>query len=126
MCRGLEKYGQDLVFAVLLLVLASCDQQAPVANLQKPATVPDKAVWVGGVDGGVYVLVTKAATGDKQIYNGEIFYENGEQWYRGKMKLMPDHASFTDINNKNSYSGWDGEVLYLTNNRSLRALEKTD
>ena len=127
MYRHSIKYYQHIIFGFLLVLsVISCDSQTSVTTLKRPATVPSNAIWVGGIDGGVYVLIAKQANRDKQIYNGNIYFENGEQWYSGKMKLIPEYSTFTDIRNKDNYSGWDGEVLYLTKGRSLKALEKID
>ena len=116
------------IFLGILLVtgISSCDSQTSVTNRIKPAAVPDNAIWTGSADGGVYVVITRTSGHDKQIYSGTIYFENGEQWYKGKMRLMPNVAEFDDIQNKDSYSGWDGEILYLSNGRMLNAMKNTD
>ena len=122
-----ERYlYHSLLVVVILLTLVGCDSQYPATTLERPETVPVNAIWVGGMEGGVYVLLAKPADREKHIYTGTIFYENGEPWYRGEMALSPADASFTDIDREESYVGWDGETLYLSGERSLKALGKID
>ena len=79
----------------------------------KPAQVPAAAIWVGGVDGGVFVLVEKSEKLGKNVYLGEIHHASGDLAYKGPMQLFPDDAASLDSEMKNSFEGWDGDTLYL-------------
>ena len=48
-----------------------------------------------GVDGGVYVLVTKRREEDNKVYHARIYYRSGEIWYDGPPILTPaDSGAF--------------------------------
>lgn len=44
------KYLKFLLFLVVISPLNNCDR-----DFQKPKTVSEKAIWVGGTDGGVWI-----------------------------------------------------------------------
>ncbi|MDN3436402.1 hypothetical protein QMA03_18665 [Pseudoalteromonas sp. APC 3356] len=50
---------KKILFLLLTLIFVSaCDvQQSEPEIPNKPSEVPDKAFWVGGLDGGVFVLM---------------------------------------------------------------------
>jgi hypothetical protein len=52
---------KKILFLLLTLIFVSaCDvQQSEPEIPNKPSEVPDKAFWVGGLDGGVFVLIEK-------------------------------------------------------------------
>ena len=106
-----------------LLFISACQKEAstPIEPV-KPAQVPAAAIWVGGVDGGVFVLVEKSEKLGKNVYLGEIHHASGDLAYKGPMQLFPDDAASLDSEMKNSFEGWDGDTLYLSNNRRLKAL----
>lgn len=90
---------------------------------KRPENVHQDAVWVGGADGGVYVLVTKPSSAPSDTYSAHIFHENGESWYQGVLVLRPDASNPLDLENKNQFSGWDGDKLYLSDGRYLTSGE---
>ena len=84
---------------------------------------PNGSWWVGGVDGGVYIYIEDDKNTKDNIYLGTIYYDSDKSiWYRGKLKYSKN--STFDYKNKNLYSGWDGERLFLKDNSYLTAIEK--
>ena len=111
---------------VCFFVLSSgCETQEPeIIEPSKPSTIPSNAIWVGGVDGGVFVLVKKSEYSNEGEYIGEIYYVSGDLSYKGAMKIIPDDASLhIDLDSKESYQGWDGDTLYLIGGRHLTVQE---
>lgn len=111
------------IFASFLIFVGGCQREEPVQTEPvRPSNIPATSIWVGGIDGGVFVTVKKlekARTGD---YFAEIFYVSGDLAYRGPMKITPPSSTF-DYRKKESYEGWDGDNLYLSNNKYLRVIE---
>jgi hypothetical protein len=118
-------------FCLLLIVFfallgASCDYNKPsrqADNKDRPLSVPATAMWLGGADGGVYILILKQVGAESDVYYGEVYYQNGELWYKGKLFLTPKVSPVLDYKNPDIYSGWDGDTLYLNDGRVLKALE---
>lgn len=105
----------------VLLFISACDVQQTVPQApNKPATVPEKAFWVGGLDGGVFVLVQKSEKLKKYEYFAEIYYVSGDVAYKGKMQLIPKNGGVIDYLDPESYQGWDGDTLYVEGNKQLK------
>lgn len=86
----------------------------------KPDSVPDKAFWVGGVDGGAFIIVSnpngKNDTFSVQVYNDQ----NGELEYSGALQYTGDNELASPLNNPTLYQGWDGDSLHLAKGGSLK------
>ncbi len=109
------------VLFLLSLFLLGCEQDTPViAEPSRPSNVPAASVWVGGVDGGVFVLVNKSKSQDNDEYFSEIYYVSGDLSYKGSMKIFPPGSPGFETTNKESFRGWDGDTLYLKNNQYLK------
>jgi hypothetical protein len=102
-------------------------ESAPAVKLQatRPPNVPQAAVWVGGPDGGVFVLFepppipgAKATT-----IRGKVFHSTGEVWFSGTFVPEPPGAA-VDLGRERDFLGWDGEKLLLAGNRALRAVAR--
>lgn len=113
--------------AVLLLVfllIFGCEREVSTsAEPARPSNIPAASIWVGGLDGGVFVLIRKSEKHGKDMYLGEIYYVSGDLVYKGPMKLFPAGTTDFDSTRKESYEGWDGDTLYLSNNRYLKVKE---
>lgn len=108
---------------LLLLMFSACDvEHEEVAPPPKPETVPEGAFWVGGPEGGVFVSVSKGR--DNKTYFGTIYFEaNGEIWYQGEFKYTGE-TSF-NVSDRSSYTGWDGDYLFLKNGEKLVAVDSS-
>jgi hypothetical protein len=119
------KSDSIILYLLLLafLFLAGCEGEisTPVEP-DRPPNIPTASIWVGGLDGGVFVLVKKLEKSNSDLYEAEIHYISGELAYRGPMKIFPAGASF-DPAKKESFEGWDGDNLYLSKNRYLKVQE---
>ena len=107
------------------LLVASCGNGSTgmVAEPKRPQNVPAKAIWVGGPDGGVFVVIEKRKETEPHVYYAEIYYESGELWYKGGLALEPPRAPFPDPKQHELLSGWDGDALYLVDGRVLRPID---
>lgn len=116
---------KKLFLSILLIVfITACEsQQSNIPLPQKPSSVPESALWVGGLDGGVFVLVRKHENSRSSEYWGEIYYVSGDLAYKGKMETSPKGTSDIDYMNPESYQGWDGDTLYFDGNKQLRVQE---
>jgi len=116
------------VVRVLLVVLAlagvNCRPAAPVAP-PRPSQVPATAMWVGGVDGGVFLVFGKKASDPKQVYDVAIYHDgDGEAWFEGKLQLNAGEIAPGSYGDPKFFSAWDGERLHLADGRYLTAMPK--
>lgn len=98
---------------------------------KRPDGIPETAVWRGGLDGGVYIVLPKLVQAGGDIYYAEIYNDHsGALFYKGRYRFVyPENAvgdpvdpTRTDIN-----MGWDGERLYLNGtNQYLKPLDPHD
>ena len=102
------------------LLLAACHEKQQSAF--RPPQVPREAFWLGGPDGGVFVVVQKRPQDPRPLYQGRIFYPHGEPWYEGPLALEPSDRPDVDLRDSKVFVGWDGERLLLSDGRSLRAI----
>ena len=110
-----------LFFSLAFLFLSACDvQQSEPEAPNKPSVVPDKAFWVGGLDGGVFVLIEKNKSLKPNEYLGEIYYVSGDIAYKGKLIILPKDSDVIDYMNAETYQGWDGDTLYVVGNKQLK------
>ncbi|MEO3863992.1 hypothetical protein [Rheinheimera fenheensis] len=101
---------------IVILFLIAC-QPVPSAGPElRPEPVPVSALWIGGADGGVYVDINR----DDKNYSGTVYTDStGDVWYSGSF-IYSGTAEF-DVKSAESYTGWDGEMLYLANGEYLKA-----
>ena len=105
-----------IITCIVILFLIACQ---PLTNARpdlRPEPVTVSALWVGGADGGVYVEIGR---NDKN-YSGTVYTDStGDAWYNGFFTYRGT-AEF-DVKSAASYTGWDGEMLYLANGEYLKA-----
>lgn len=118
--------GPHRLMAILLFLLGIAHIPAveSIEGHQKPANVPADAVWVGGIDGGVFVTLKKGNKEKQNIYFGVIYYESGEIGYKGRLSLEPNGQPLPEPTPPDLLSGWDGERLYLQDGRWLSVIKK--
>ena len=118
--------SRGYVSILVFMLIIGCEKEpsAP-AEPPRPQNVPSASVWVGGLDGGVFVLVRKTEKAGKDMYSGEIYYVSGDLAYKGLMKRFPSGAADFDPTKKESFEGWDGDTLYLRNDQHLKTQEKS-
>ncbi len=97
----------------VLLVVGGCRR---AAEPERPSGVPAQAFWLGGADGGVFVLLQASASG-RADYKARIFYPHGEVWYEGLLHL--DRGPAVNVADQHLFSGWDGTALLLSDGRRL-------
>lgn len=107
---------KQIITCIVILFLFACQPVTSSEPQQRPEPVPTAALWVGGVDGGVYVDISR----NTDNYSGTVYTDNtGDIWYSGNFKYTGT-AEF-DVKDAASYTGWDGEMLYLANGEYLKA-----
>lgn len=105
------------VFIVGFYILNNAEIESEMPP--RPESIPQSALWVGGPDGGVYVVLDNKSNENPAIYNAKIFHSEGSTSYIGKLIInTPTNPSF-DFNDTSFYTGWDGDTLYLKDGRSL-------
>ncbi len=116
---------RKILFIISVLIFFSaCDvQKSEPEAPNKPAQVPNKAFWVGGLDGGVFVLVERNENLEVNEYLGEIYYVSGDLAYKGKLNILPKGSAVIDYTNPEIYQGWDGDTLYVVGNKQLKVQE---
>lgn len=84
----------------------------------RPARVPDKAVWAGGVDGGSFILLESTPKADR--YAARIYDDrSGEVIFDGVLSVDQGTAVPLDVKDPKVFGFWDGDTLYLRDGRSL-------
>lgn len=114
------------VLAVALSsVLSACQCEVQTAEPEpppRPGGVPAKAIWAGGLDGGDFILLS-AATPDG-TYPAKIYNDHsGDLEFSGKLRLKEPSQAPIDVQDPKTYSGWDGESLFLRDGRILRRVK---
>jgi hypothetical protein len=125
--RPLEIAHQRLVCSVLFVViagsafLAGCDKRQS-DQPPRPVGVPENAFWVGGADGGVFIILEKQSGDASGVYQGTIYHDSsGRIWYRGRLIVEPKGNAIVDITNPKLFDGWDGRYLHLIDGRRMEA-----
>lgn len=114
------------LFGLLLLLIvtvATCKNYSK--EPERPASVPQEAFWLGGPDGGVFVVIQRSPKDPSHMYQASIFYPHGEIWYAGPLIAEGNDQLPVDIENREIFIGWDGETLILSGGRSLRPPRKS-
>lgn len=113
-----------LVIAAALAVGCTAGETTPLEAPPRPESVPEGAIWVGGLDGGVFIDVEKLAQDPPAIYRGTVYDEySGEVWFSGLLELDPPGGA-VDLSMPGLFTGWDGEALYLEDGRALIAIQE--
>ena len=85
-----------------------------------PAHVPSNATWVGGADGGVYVLIKRFPEDPPGIYRGCVYHDTAS-WlaYRGAFSVERD-GPYTP--GQDPLTAWDGTRLHYSETGILDAI----
>ena len=120
----IENSSWKFLLTLAFVLVVGCERETSTpTEPTRPPNIPATSIWVGGLDGGVFVFIRKAEKSGKDMYLGEIHYESGDLAYKGPMKIFPPGITDFDSTKKESYEGWDGDTLYLRNNRYLKVQE---
>jgi hypothetical protein len=123
--RGRAGAVAATVLALALVSIAAvdgCRMKAAEGAPSRPFNVPPAAFWLGGPDGGVFVLLkADESGGHTHPIQGTIFHQNGQTWFTGRFVAEPAGATIA-VEDRAAFMGWDGERLLLTQGRALRAV----
>jgi hypothetical protein len=87
---------------------------------KRPARVPSQALWVGGADGGVFLVVSPVAASQSGLYDVQVYSDyDGSPLHRGRMRLQPTKRGPFAADQASSYSSWNGDVVHLADGRQL-------
>ena len=105
------------IFIVVFYIINNAEIESVIPP--RPESIPQSALWVGGPDGGVYIVLDNKNNENSTVYNVKVFHSEGSTSYIGKLIInTPNNPSF-DYNDITLYTGWDGDTLYLKDGRSL-------
>ncbi|MEQ8578249.1 MAG: hypothetical protein RIC57_12100 [Balneola sp.] len=108
------KYLKLIILSIALITFSNCNQ-----DFQRPKTVPEKANWVGGSDGGVWIesYIRSDSSAVLKIYshNGDIL-KNSEFILNKECRDV--ELSEEVLNSK--MSAFDGSSLLLSISRNDR------
>jgi hypothetical protein len=109
-----------LIAIVVAVLCGSCGRQPEPPP--RPAGVPDEALWVGGVDGGVFIRL-EGVPDNASLYRAWIYADSsGEVLFEGPLALEPRTHPRLNLHDADAFSGWDGENLHLSDGAKLRVL----
>ncbi len=122
--KKIIKYFLYITLPLLLVIILSAIYVLDRIEISsvlppRPDNIPESASWVGGPDGGMYILVQKNNKDIPAIYDAEIYHSSGSASYKGKLAINPPDNPQFNYNDVNSYSLWDGDTLYLQDGRQL-------
>jgi hypothetical protein len=116
-------YFHTINILLMISLLWGCSNSNNDSDVQiRPDTVPENALWVGGHDGGVYVVIEKNISDKSTIYRAKIYHASGDLDYKGKLSINSSKSSNFKYKNIHSYSAWDGDTLYLVDGRELKII----
>lgn len=116
-----------LAAGLWLSLIMGCERvlEQNLSQPAKPMNVPVSAFWIGGDDGGVFVILEKVKASPKEVYFSEIYNDQtGEILYKGQLVLYPPGQLQIEYKNPHLFSGWDGEALHLKDGRLLKVVRK--
>lgn len=117
MCTGVTF---SLRATVLCIVLFGCSPDPGVVlPPDRPKNVPSDAIWVGGLDGGVFLDLKKISD---QVAQGTVYTDLGDIFYRGRLEITEGQIDFP-LNSMLAYQGWDGENMMLRDGRLLASID---
>jgi len=111
-----------LLLFVGLLAILGCRES--VGQPARPANVPAAAFWVGGADGGAFVLLNKPKNGKTLVKTctGTIYTDWGYVEFSGTFDLAPADSAPLDIADTDQFDVWAGtELIVKGGKRSLVA-----
>jgi len=95
----------------LTVLLAACSSPEPPPRLP---SIPSEAVWVGGVDGGVWIWCKEA----RDLNFCTVYNEHsGEEWKHGGFVVEGTHEGVSS--RELQYDYFDGERIGLQDGRVL-------
>ncbi len=113
------------LFGLVFLILAACPTHESMPA--RPESVPEEAMWIGGIDGGAWVVLTKPAHEPDHIYHAEVYGDQaGDPWYIGRLEVIPSTQPNVPLDQPDAYGVWDGDQLLLQDGRSMRAIDPFD
>jgi hypothetical protein len=119
--------GRYLVVLAMAIsaVLSACQCEVQSAEPEappRPSGVHGKAIWAGGIEGGDFILLIPAkpdGTYAAKIYNDH----SGDLEFNGKLRLKEASQAPIDVSDPKTYSGWDGQSLFLRDGRILQPVK---
>lgn len=116
----LQRHGRFWVLLAAMLIALGCGNSS--SQPSRPASVPTAAFWLGGPDGGVFVLLKPRD--DKAPATrcaGTIYRQDGSVWYTGAFAIDPASSPPVNTADHKLFEGWDGTQLLLRDGRALVA-----
>lgn len=109
----------------LALLLAACS--SPDSTPGRPQSVPGAAMWIGGADGGAWVLLKKNPGDPEYVYRVEVYGDQaGDKWYIGRLEVSPQSGPGVPLDKPEAFGVWDGDSLLLQDGREMRAIDPYD
>jgi len=108
------------VLTSVILMPSSIITPAKAEAPALPPGVPAKAIWVGGADGGIF-LILQTINGKSREFHAHVWdYPSGTLEYNGILRPSGNAPKTIDIKDGQEFLGWDGVALYLRGGGSLR------
>jgi hypothetical protein len=117
----------SVMLGTALAMLLGCPRVTVSEEVEpppRPSGVPRSTFWVGGLDGGVFVIVEKRDADPGHIYRGTIYSESGTVRYAGRLAMVPQSGQGFDYRAAQSFTGWDGDTMSLIDGRHLKAIDQ--
>jgi len=108
-----------LTLAFMIIGAPGCSQRP--AERQRPKGIPAEAFFVGGNDGGVFLLCKD--TPDKYVYHCTIFDDHqGTLLNENNFRTATGQQLCIDVANRSIFSAWDGSRILLKDGRWMESM----
>jgi hypothetical protein len=113
-------YGRNENF---LLQKAQIPTASGLPGVPRPKNVPLDAIWVGGIDGGVYILLTSVKSTGSERYCAKVFNDfTGKVRFSGLVIRDPTMATPIKPTSPGVFAGWDSRGILLVDGTMLRSV----
>lgn len=120
----MRKYPLHLILAATISVIAQACNIEVGDNItdapSRPNAVPEDAIWSGGADGGVFILLSFSDESTPGTYRASIYNDQtGDLEFNGLLSVGNSSDLVLNPGDTSLFAGWDGSRLYLSDGRYL-------
>lgn len=108
-----------IISTLFLLLVVSPVDIIKAGDPVRPNPIPATAVWVGGPDGGVWIVLHRSDKDSPGTYLAKVYHQSGDLEYQGPLVLKPAGLKPLVVNPA-EFEGWDGDEMLLSHGRSLK------
>lgn len=119
--------GMGKIVLIICILFVACSKDTTIIPERHPG-IPQDAVWAGGSDGGAWISCKRSQNKDKVLcvtyfdHDGSVWSE-GQYFFKksswNKEKEEPVYSAPAVGFKSLTYTGYDGEFIYLSDSHVL-------